>query len=118
MAQPNGFLKFNTSEASKQQEVSKIGYGLDDSRLGGPFKADPTIVLQPQRKTNNIGVETKDFYTGKGWEVSENQKKISFKNKNDVVSWYEQNTKTETTTATITMQKLSSPYLSSRVNIS
>lgn len=55
MAKPNGFLQFNTSEASKQQEVSKIGYGLDDSRLGGPFKADPTIVLQQQRKTNNIG---------------------------------------------------------------
>ena len=78
MAKPNGFLQFNTSEASKQQEVSKIGYGLDDSRLGGPFKADPTIVLQQQRKTNNIGVETKDFYTGKGWEVSENQKEGYF----------------------------------------
>jgi hypothetical protein len=34
----------------------------------------------------------KDFYTGKGWKISENPKKISFKNKNDVVSWYEQNT--------------------------
>jgi hypothetical protein len=36
--------------------------------------------------------------TGKGWKISENPKKISFKNKNDVVSWYEQNTKTETDT--------------------
>ena len=106
MAKPNGFLQFNTSEASKQQEVSKIGYGLDDSRLGGPFKADPTIVLQQQRKTNNIESRNERFYTGKGWEVSENQKKVTFKNKNDVVSWYEQNTKTETTKATITMQKV------------
>jgi hypothetical protein len=24
-------------------------------------------------------VETKDFYTGKGWKISENPKKISFK---------------------------------------
>ncbi|PGV90172.1 protease, partial [Bacillus cereus] len=55
-------------------------------------------------------VETKDFYTGKGWEISENPKKISFKNKNDVVSWYEQNTKMKTTEATITMQK-SYPHL-------
>ena len=61
---------------------------------------------QHERKTNNIGVETKDFYTGKGWEISENPKKISFKNKNDVVSWYEQNTKMKTTEATITMQKV------------
>ena len=56
-------------------------------------------------KQTILRVETKDFYTGKGWEVSENQKKVTFKNKNDVVSWYEQNTKTETTKATITMQK-------------
>ncbi|MEC3456073.1 transglutaminase domain-containing protein, partial [Bacillus thuringiensis] len=35
---------------------------------------------------------------------------VSFKNKNDVVSWYEQNTKTETTEATITMLK-SYPHL-------
>lgn len=103
---PNGFLQFNTSEASKQQEVSKIGYGLDDSRLGGPFKADPTIVFTAATQNKQYWrVETKDFYTGKGWEVSENQKKVTFKNKNDVVSWYEQNTKTETTKATITMQK-------------
>ncbi|PFN16234.1 transglutaminase TgpA family protein [Bacillus cereus] len=108
---PMDFLKFNTSEASKQQEVSKIGYGLDDSRLGGPFKADPTIVFTAQTQNKQYWrVETKDFYTGKGWEVSENQKKISFKNKNDVVIWYEQNTKTETTSATINMQK-SYPHL-------
>ncbi|MGG0130313.1 transglutaminase TgpA family protein [Bacillus tropicus] len=108
---PMDFLQFNTSEASKQQEVSKIGYGLDDSRLGGPFKADPTIVFTAATQNKQYWrVETKDFYTGKGWEVSENQKKVTFKNKNDVVSWYEQNTKTETTKATITMQK-SYPHL-------
>ncbi|HDR7687481.1 transglutaminase TgpA family protein [Bacillus toyonensis] len=108
---PMNFLKFNTSEASKKQEVSTIGYGLDDSRLGGPFQADPTIVFTAQTQNKQYWrVETKDFYTGKGWEVSENQKKISFKSKNDVVSWYEQNTKTETTKATINMQK-SYPHL-------
>lgn len=108
---PMDFLKFNTSEASKEQKVSTIGYGLDDSRLGGPFKADPTIVFTARTQNKHYWrVETKDFYTGKGWEISENPKKISFKNKNDVVSWYEQNTKTETTEATITMQK-SYPHL-------
>ncbi|AQQ62817.1 MULTISPECIES: transglutaminase TgpA family protein [Bacillus] len=108
---PMDFLKFNTSEASKEQKVSTIGYGLDDSRLGGPFKADPTIVFTARTQNKHYWrVETKDFYTGKGWGISENPKKISFKNKNDVVSWYEQNTKTETTEATITMQK-SYPHL-------
>ncbi|PEY75510.1 transglutaminase TgpA family protein [Bacillus cereus] len=108
---PMDFLKFNTSEASKEQKVSTIGYGLDDSRLGGPFKADPTIVFTARTQNKQYWrVETKDFYTGKGWVISENPKKISFKNKNDVVSWYEQNTKTKTTEATITMQK-SYPHL-------
>ncbi|HGO9416438.1 TPA: DUF3488 and DUF4129 domain-containing transglutaminase family protein [Bacillus cereus] len=108
---PMDFLKFNTFEASKEQKISTIGYGLDDSRLGGPFKADPTIVFTARTQNKQYWrVETKDFYTGKGWGISENPKKVSFKNKNDVVSWYEQNTKTETTEATITMQK-SYPHL-------
>ncbi|PEA54922.1 protease [Bacillus pseudomycoides] len=103
---PMDFLKFKTSEVSKKQEVSKIGYGLDDSQLGGPFEADNTVVFTAQTQNKQYWrVETKDFYTGKGWEVSEKQKKVSFKNKNDIVSWYEQNTKTEASTATITMQK-------------
>ncbi len=80
MAKPNEFLKFNTSEASKKQEVSTIGYGLDDSRLGGPFQADPTIVFTAQTQNKQYWrVETKDFYTGKGWEVSENQKRFLLK---------------------------------------
>ncbi len=100
------FLKFKTSETSEEQEVATIGYGSDDSQLGGPFKPDNTIVFTAQAQNKQYWrVETKDLYTGKGWEVSETQKKVSFKNKNAVVSWYEQNTKTETTEATITMQK-------------
>ncbi|MEC2474813.1 transglutaminaseTgpA domain-containing protein, partial [Bacillus thuringiensis] len=74
---PMDFLKFNTSEASKEQKVSTIGYGLDDSRLGGPFKADPTIVFTARTQNKQYWrVETKDFYTGKGWEISENPKKV------------------------------------------
>ncbi|HDX9577047.1 TPA: transglutaminase domain-containing protein [Bacillus pseudomycoides] len=105
------FLKFNTSETSKKQEVSKIGYGLDDSRLGGPFEADNTVVFVAQTQNKQYWrVETKDFYTGKGWEVSEKEKKVTFQKKNDVVRWYEQSTKTEVSTASITIQK-SYPHL-------
>lgn len=103
---PLNFLKFNTSEGSKKQEISKIGYGLDDSQLGGPFQPDNTVVFTAQTQNKQYWrVETKDFYTGKGWEVSENPKKLSFQKKNDVVKWYEQNTKTEVSTASITIQK-------------
>ena len=50
----------------------KIGYGNDDSNLGGPFEMDDTPVFQVI--TNAEGYyrgETKAVYTGKGWESSE-----------------------------------------------
>ncbi|MGF9966833.1 transglutaminase TgpA family protein [Bacillus rhizoplanae] len=108
---PITFLKFDTSATSKKAEVSKIGYSADDSQLGGPFKPDNTIVFTAQTQNSQYWrVETKDFYTGKGWEVSEEPKKSYFKNKNNIVKWYESNTKTSTAVATIHMQK-SYPHL-------
>ncbi|MCP1123812.1 DUF3488 and DUF4129 domain-containing transglutaminase family protein [Bacillus sp. 3103sda1] len=108
---PITFLKFDTAATSKKAEVSKIGYSVDDSQLGGPFKPDDTIVFTAQTQNSQYWrVETKDFYTGKGWEVSEAPKKNSFKNKNNVVKWYESNIKTSTAVATVNMQK-SYPHL-------
>ncbi len=52
--------------------VSKVGYGTDDSRLGGPFIGDDSIVFQSEAVDKNYWkVETKDHYTGKGWIPSE-----------------------------------------------
>ncbi|MEH7018915.1 MULTISPECIES: transglutaminase TgpA family protein [Bacillus] len=108
---PITFLKFDTFATSKKAEVSKIGYSVDDSQLGGPFKPDNTIVFTAQTQNSQYWrVETKDFYTGKGWEISEEPKKNSFKNKNNVVKWYESNTKTSTSVATVNMKK-SYPHL-------
>lgn len=48
--------------------VKKVGYGADDSSLGGPFIGDDTIVYKVETDTRQYWkVETKDFYTGKGW---------------------------------------------------
>ena len=49
--------------------IAKIGYGENDSQLGGPFQFDYTPIF----KTFDNGrhywrIETKEFYTGKGWE--------------------------------------------------
>ena len=53
------------------QQVKKIGYGTDDSRLGGPFIMDETPVYKViTEEPHYWRVETKDFYTGKGWEES------------------------------------------------
>jgi transglutaminase-like putative cysteine protease len=49
--------------------VQKVGYGEDDSRLGGSFKQDDTPVFQVTDEEEHYWrIETKDIYTGKGWE--------------------------------------------------
>ncbi|WP_330949521.1 transglutaminase TgpA family protein [Virgibacillus sp. MG-45] len=52
--------------------VQKVGYGEDDSRLGGSFVQDDTVVFQAKVNEKHYWrIESKDIYTGKGWERSE-----------------------------------------------
>jgi transglutaminase-like putative cysteine protease len=51
--------------------IRKIGYGEDDSVLGGGFQSDSTVVFEAVVKTGQYWkIETKDTYTSKGWEQS------------------------------------------------
>lgn len=51
--------------------VTKVGYGENDSRLGGSFVANDTVVFLAEAPTKQYWrVETKDIYTSKGWENS------------------------------------------------
>ncbi|MDQ0428791.1 transglutaminase-like putative cysteine protease [Planomicrobium stackebrandtii] len=53
--------------------VGRIGYGVDDSRLGGSFIGDDTAVFQAEVSEGQYWkVESKDYYTTKGWELTEN----------------------------------------------
>ncbi|WP_342471110.1 transglutaminase domain-containing protein [Ureibacillus sp. FSL K6-3587] len=53
------------------EPVKKVGYDEDDSALGGSFVGDDTVVFIAQAATKQYWrVETKDFYTSKGWESS------------------------------------------------
>lgn len=78
---PVPFLKgYANSVAGKEgsSHIQKVGYGLNDSQLGGPFIGDETVVFyadSPQKHYWRI--ETKDFYSGKGWEVSEKMNAVS-----------------------------------------
>lgn len=48
--------------------ISRIGYGSNDEKLGGPFLADDSVVFRSEANGKNYWkVETKDVYTGKGW---------------------------------------------------
>ncbi|MFF2449445.1 transglutaminaseTgpA domain-containing protein [Neobacillus sp. NPDC058068] len=48
--------------------ISRIGYGSNDERLGGPFIGDNNPVFTVKASGKNYWkVETKEEYTGKGW---------------------------------------------------
>lgn len=52
-------------------KMGRIGYGTNDSQLGGPFEFDYKEVFTATIKERHYWrVETKDTYTGKGWENS------------------------------------------------
>ncbi|WP_080848707.1 transglutaminase TgpA family protein [Cytobacillus gottheilii] len=52
--------------------IKKIGYGENDSQLGGPFIGDDTLVMRTETQSRHYWkIESKDIYTGKGWVRSE-----------------------------------------------
>ncbi|MCP8617842.1 DUF4129 domain-containing transglutaminase family protein [Salirhabdus salicampi] len=52
--------------------VKKIGYGEDDTQLGGAFIQDETVVFYAYAEEDQYWrIETKDVYTGKGWVRSD-----------------------------------------------
>ena len=67
------------SEKFKEGEgVSRVGYGADDTKLGGDFKEDDTVVFTAATNAKHYWfVETKDVYTGKGWIYHEGNAKWS-----------------------------------------
>lgn len=59
---------------SGEAQVQKVGYGEDDSSLGGSFIQDDNPVFTAVASENHYWrIETKDFYTGKGWISSPDQ---------------------------------------------
>ncbi|MBY7142525.1 transglutaminase domain-containing protein [Virgibacillus sp. NKC19-3] len=58
--------------------VQKVGYGEDDSRLGGSFVQDYTPVFEASVSEEHYWrIETKDVYTGEGWENAEDPDYLS-----------------------------------------
>src|SRR5690625_3037803 len=62
----------NANGLGKKTTERKVGYGEDDTQLGGSFIQDDTPVFQAAVSEEHYWrIETKDEYTGKGWENSE-----------------------------------------------
>ncbi|MDQ0178217.1 DUF4129 domain-containing transglutaminase family protein [Bacillus chungangensis] len=75
----------SASESSSKQQIKKVGYGEDDSKLGGPFEQDNRIVFEAIVPVKQYWrIETKNIYTGKGW-LSNNSKQAHDFMQDDVV---------------------------------
>jgi transglutaminase-like putative cysteine protease len=59
-------------EDEGEEGKKKIGYSQSDEKLGGGFVEDDTEVFTHVSTSRHYWrIETKDVYTGKGWEVSD-----------------------------------------------
>ncbi|ASK61194.1 hypothetical protein CFK37_02790 [Virgibacillus phasianinus] len=82
--------------------VRKVGYGEDDTRLGGSFIQDDTPVFQVTTEEEQYWrIETKDVYTGKGWENSHEPEYIKQDPQNILLKTFDESVETETFTATL-----------------
>ncbi|QDP42071.1 DUF4129 domain-containing protein [Radiobacillus deserti] len=76
--------------------IQKVGYGEDDSRLGGSFVQDESPVFQALSPDKQYWrIESKDVYTGKGWERSEGLDYQIQENGKIDLNMFEGNVKTE-----------------------
>ncbi|WP_110926607.1 DUF4129 domain-containing transglutaminase family protein [Bacillus massiliglaciei] len=58
-----------TGKEGGGEGVNRVGYGEDDSRLGGSIEPDDSVVFYSNSVTGHYWkVESKNIYTGKGWE--------------------------------------------------
>ena len=80
---PVSFIKNDLKVGSSSKT---IGYGVDDSSLGGSLSEDRTIVFQTKVESDHYWkVESKDVYTGKGWVQSNQEAEpIPFSSENNV----------------------------------
>ncbi|UII56317.1 transglutaminaseTgpA domain-containing protein [Cytobacillus spongiae] len=78
---PVPFIKsFNKDSGGDGGSTTQmVGYGTDDSSLGGPFVGNDQVVYRTEVESRQYWkVETKDVYTGKGWIESGRADKIQF----------------------------------------
>lgn len=70
-ADPVPFIKSVTGQGESGKGEKTVGYGDDDSQLGGPFNGDDTLVFTASSLDRHYWrIETKDTYTSKGWVQS------------------------------------------------
>ncbi|QPQ34167.1 transglutaminase TgpA family protein [Lysinibacillus sp. JNUCC-52] len=70
-ADPVPFIKGVTGQGGVGDGQKTVGYSDDDSRLGGPYKGDNTLIFTASSRDRHYWrIDTKDTYTSKGWVLS------------------------------------------------
>ncbi|CDQ20634.1 transglutaminase TgpA family protein [Halobacillus karajensis] len=91
---------------SRNGTVQKVGYGEDDSRLGGSFIQDDTPVFEAVADGERYWrIESKDTYTGKGWEDTLDESVTNMDPENITFETFSEEVEVEEQTAFITMER-------------
>ncbi|MFJ7917661.1 MULTISPECIES: DUF3488 and DUF4129 domain-containing transglutaminase family protein [unclassified Lysinibacillus] len=70
-ADPVPFIKGVAGQGGFGTGAKTVGYSEDDSRLGGPFQGDNTLIFTATSRDRHYWrIDTKDTYTSKGWILS------------------------------------------------
>ncbi|WP_163538368.1 transglutaminaseTgpA domain-containing protein [Gracilibacillus sp. YIM 98692] len=95
----------------ESQFQKKVGYGENDSRLGGSFVQDDSPVFEALANDRLYWrIESKDVYTGKGWERSAELEYEPINNHN--ISWRSFSDSVETTSENTFIQRSENSQLS------
>ncbi|WP_285396117.1 transglutaminaseTgpA domain-containing protein [Lysinibacillus sp. fls2-241-R2A-57] len=87
-ADPVPFIQGVAGQGDSGTGKKTVGYSEDDSRLGGPFQGDNTLVFTATSRDRHYWrIDTKDTYTSKGWILSEgNFGKNVYQNNNPILT--------------------------------
>ena len=104
---PVPFITAIGREDDATEGMKKIGFSQNDEKLGGGFVEDDTDVFTHVSADRHYWrVETKDVYTGKGWEVSDPEAKLEeLTNVAEKLSWTDERVETESLTSSVTIDE-------------
>ena len=104
---PVPFITAIGREDDAAEGMKKIGFSQNDEKLGGGFVEDDTDVFTHVSADRHYWrVETKDVYTGKGWEVSDSEAKLEeLTNVAEKLSWTDERVETKSLTSTVTIDE-------------
>ncbi|PMC33922.1 hypothetical protein CJ195_25760 [Bacillus sp. UMB0899] len=88
-------------------DTKRIGYSPNDESLGGSFVSDDTEVFRHTSTERHYWrVETKDVYTGKGWEASDPEAvKEEISSIQGELSWFNERVETRSLESSVTINQ-------------